>query len=56
MKYYLDRYNSEPDYKKWFDTYFDGKTLAEIIPEKATFGICGEGTELLDGICQIIIE
>ena len=56
MKYYLDRYNSEPDYKKWFDSYFDGKTLAEIIPEKATFGICGEGTELLDGICQIIIE
>ena len=56
LEYYLDRYNSEPAYKQWFDSYFNGKTLAEVIPEKSSFGICGEGTELKDGICQIIIE
>ena len=56
MEYYNQRYNTEPAYKKWFDSYFNGKTLAEVVPEKSSFGICGEGTELKDGICQIIIE
>lgn len=56
IEYYLNRYNSDSAYKNWFDSYFEGLTLEEIIPEKATFGICGEGTELKDGICQIIIK
>ena len=56
MEYYLDRYDSELEYKRWFDSYFAGKSLQDVIPQKASFGICGEGTKLKDGICQIIIE
>ncbi|MDX1533524.1 MAG: fibronectin type III domain-containing protein, partial [Nitrosopumilaceae archaeon] len=56
INYYLDRYNSEPAYKKWFDSYFKGLTLEDVVPDKPSFGICGEGTELKDGICQIKIR
>ncbi len=54
-KYYTDRL-SEPAYKKWFDSYFADMELADILDEEPEFGLCGEGTELRDGICQIIIK
>ena len=63
-KSYVDRYNNEPSYKAWFDDNFpeydsiyqavglDEETEPEIMePSK---GNCGEGTELVDGICTAI--
>ena len=63
---YVDRYNKEPSYKKWFDTNFpqyssiyeavgltEPKTDATKV-EKPKFGICGTGTKLIDGICTVI--
>ena len=55
-RYYQDRYDAEPTYKEWFDARFGGKALAEVIPDSASFGACGRGTELKDGICQIPLE
>ena len=55
-RYYQDRYDAEPPYKEWFDARFGGKAVAEAIPESASFGECGRGTELKDGICQIPLE
>ncbi|ABK77881.1 hypothetical protein CENSYa_1258 [Cenarchaeum symbiosum A] len=55
LEYYNDRY-SESVYKRWFDSYFGGRALEDVVPDEPSFGTCGEGTELTDGICQIIIE
>ncbi len=55
-RYYQDRYDAEPPYKEWFDARFGGKAVAEAIPDSASFGECGRGTELKDGICQIPLE
>lgn len=30
-EYYLNRYNSEPVYKAWFDTNFEGYTIEEVL-------------------------
>jgi len=58
---YVDRYNKEPSYKKWFDDNFPeydsiyqavGLDEPEIKEKK--FGICGPGTKLIEGVCTII--
>jgi hypothetical protein len=60
-QYYVDRYNNEPSYKKWFDENFSeynsifeavGLDKPEII--EVEFGECGPGTDLIDGICELI--
>jgi hypothetical protein len=59
-QYYIDRYNKETTYKEWFDeTYPDitiyeavGLEEEEIVEEE--FGECGEGTDLVDGMCVIV--
>ena len=63
---YVNRYNNEPTYKKWFDTNFpeyssiyEAVGLDEPKVEKAKvetpqFGICGTGTKLIDGMCTLI--
>jgi len=57
---YVDRYNSEASYKKWFDDNYSeydsiyqavGLEEQEIVEE---YGECGEGTDLVDGMCVII--
>jgi len=56
-QYYVDRYNKETTYKKWFDETYPDITIyeavgLEVIEEE--FGECGEGTDLVDGMCVII--
>ena len=60
-QYYVDRYENEPKYKEWFDENFPeydsiyeavGLEEPEVIPPK--IGECGEGTELVDGICTAV--
>ena len=67
---YVDRYNKEPNYKKWFDTNFPQySSIYEAVglekPKTDTpnddtpkvekkFGICGTGTKLIDGVCTVI--
>ena len=53
---YVDRYNNEPTYKEWFDeNYSQYSSIYEAIGlEEPEFGICGEGTKLIDGVCTII--
>ena len=63
---YVDRYNKEPNYKKWFDTNFSGySSIYEAVgldepktetpkTETPQFGICGTGTKLINGMCTII--
>ena len=58
-QYYVDRYNNEATYKKWFDetypdiTIYEAVGLEEEIVEEE-FGECGEGTDLVDGMCVIV--
>ena len=53
---YLDRYNNEPTYKEWFDeNYLQYSSIYEAVGlEEPEFGICGEGTKLINGVCTII--
>jgi hypothetical protein len=53
---YVDRYNKEPIYKEWFDeNYSQYYSIYEAVGlEEPEFGICGEGTKLIDGVCTII--
>jgi len=53
---YADRYNNEPTYKEWFDeNYSQYSSIYEAVGlEEPEFGICGDGTKLIDGICTII--
>ncbi len=30
-QYYIDRYNTEPDYKSWFDLQFPGKSIESVV-------------------------
>jgi hypothetical protein len=64
-QYYIDRYNREDTYKKWFDETYPDITIydavgvqepeiEEPVVEESEFGECGEGTELIDGMCVII--
>ncbi len=54
---YVDRYNTETIYKKWFDDNFaeydsiyQAVGLEEPVVEEKKFGICGPGTKLIDGV------
>ena len=58
---YVDRYNNEATYKKWFDDNFteydsiyQAVGLEEPKVEEKKFGICGPGTKLIDGVCTIV--
>ena len=58
---YVDRYNNEASYKKWFDdnypeysSIYEAVGLEEPIIEEPEFGECGEGTKLIDGKCTIV--
>ena len=51
-RYYIDRYNNEPTYKKWFDENFPDQTIYEAVGvEVPKTGICGTGTHFEDGTC-----
>ncbi|MFB5627991.1 MAG: CFI-box-CTERM domain-containing protein, partial [Nitrosarchaeum sp.] len=57
---YVDRYNNEPSYKKWFDTNFpeyssiyDAVGLDEPKITEQERGQCGQGTILVDGVCTV---
>ena len=51
-QYYIDRYNNEPTYKKWFDENFPDQTIYEAVGvEVPKTGICGTGTHFEDGTC-----
>ena len=61
-QYYIDRYNNEASYKKWFDSnypeyssIYEAVGVEEDTPEPE-FGICGEGTRLIDGVCIVFDE
>jgi hypothetical protein len=58
---YVDRYNNEATYKKWFDDNFEeydsiyqAVGLEEPIVKEKKFGICGPGTKLMDNVCTIV--
>jgi hypothetical protein len=67
---YVDRYNSEASYKKWFDDNYSeydsiyqavGLEEPKVEEQKTApkvkekkFGICGPGTKLIDGVCTIV--
>ena len=53
---YVDRYNNEPTYKEWFDeNYSQYSSIYEAVGlEEPEFGICGEGTKLMNGVCTIV--
>jgi len=58
---YVDRYNSEASYKKWFDdNYSEYDSIYQAVglekpkPVEKKFGICGPGTKLIDGVCTIV--
>ena len=59
-QYYIDRYNNEATYKKWFDETYPNITIYEAVgldePEivEQEYGECGEGTDLIDGMCVIV--
>ena len=53
-QYYIDRYNNEAAYKKWFDANFPDQTIYEAVGvEVPKTGICGTGTHFEDGTCVI---
>jgi len=55
-QYYINRYNSESEYRAWFDRNFPGQTIYEIVgvpepePQEIT---CGQGTRLENGVCVL---
>jgi hypothetical protein len=53
---YVNRYNDESAYKEWFDeNYSQYSSIYEAVGlEEPEFGICGEGTKLINGVCTII--
>ena len=59
-QYYVDRYNKETTYKDWFDetypdiTIYQAVGLEEPKVEEQEYGECGEGTDLVDGMCVIV--
>jgi len=56
LQSYVDRYNNEESYKEWFDdNYPQYSSIYEAVGlEEPEFGICGEGTKLIDGVCTVI--
>jgi len=56
-QYYVDRYNKEITYKNWFDKTYPDITIYEAVgleESEEEFGECGEGTDLVDGMCVIV--
>ena len=59
-QYYIDRYNNEITYKDWFDetypdiTIYEAVGVEEQVIEEPEYGECGEGTDLVNGMCVII--
>ena len=59
---YVDRYNNEASYKKWFDDNYSELTIYEAVgldePEvkEPEFGQCGKGTRLVENVCTIFDE
>ena len=65
-QYYVDRYNNEPSYKTWFDDNFpEYDSIQQAVgledpeetdprAEEPKQGNCGEGTELVNGVCTAI--
>jgi hypothetical protein len=60
-QYYVDRYTNEATYKKWFDDNFSeydsiyqAVGIEEEEIEEEEFGECGEGTDLVNGMCVIV--
>jgi len=63
---YVDRYENEASYKKWFDdNYSEYSSIYQAVgleePDVAEpevkvkkFGICGTGTKLIEGVCTVI--
>jgi predicted phage tail protein len=57
-QYYIGRYNSDPEYKAWFDRNFPDQTIYEVVgvpepePEPQETK-CGAGTHLDNGICVL---
>jgi len=58
---YVDRYNNEPSYKKWFDdNYPEYDSIYQAVgleprePKPKPEATCGSGTELVNGICQMV--
>ncbi|MDC0388122.1 hypothetical protein OAM17_02120, partial [Nitrosopumilus sp.] len=53
---YVDRYNNEESYREWFDNnYSQYSTIYQAVGlEEPEFGICGPGTESVNGVCQVI--
>ena len=63
---YVDRYENEATYKKWFDENFaeynsiyhavglEEPAVEEEEIEEKKFGICGPGTKLIDGVCTVV--
>jgi hypothetical protein len=53
---YVNRYNDESTYKEWFDeNYSQYSSIYEAVGlEEPEFGICGEGTKLINGVCTIV--
>jgi titin len=55
----VDRYNNEPAFKAWFDKYFPGQSIYEVVgvpepkAEEPKVGVCGEGTTLENGVCTV---
>jgi hypothetical protein len=65
---YVDRYNNEEAFKKWFDdNYSEYDSIYQAVgleepkeveepKEEKKFGICGSGTKLIDGVCTIVAK
>ncbi len=54
-QYYIDRYNNEETYKEWFDENFPDMTIYEAVGvQPPQIGICGSGTQLVNGECVLI--
>ncbi len=53
---YVDRYNNEEAYKEWFDSnYSQYSSIYQAVGlEEPEIGICGPGTESVNGVCQVI--
>ena len=52
-EYYIDRYNTESSYREWFDENYPDYSIYEAVGLETPMGFCGEGTTLIDGVCEV---
>ncbi|HET6517674.1 MAG TPA: fibronectin type III domain-containing protein, partial [Nitrosopumilaceae archaeon] len=52
-EYYIDRYNTDLTYREWFDTNYPEYSIYEAVGLETPMGFCGEGTTLIDGVCEV---